>query len=70
MMHSPRSPKSSLFTKHANPIADVSFCKTRKDYGPNRILSAGNMAAVSIGRIIICAFWIIRMPSMVFDVML
>ena len=28
------------------------------------------MAAVSIGRIIICAFWIIRMPSIVFDVIL
>ena len=29
-----------------------------------------NMAAMSIGRIIIGAFWIIRMPSMVFDVIL
>ena len=29
-----------------------------------------NMAAASIGRIIIGAFWIIRMPSMVFDVIL
>ena len=31
-----------------------------------------NMAAASIGRIIIIisAFWIIRMPSMVFDVIL
>ena len=29
-----------------------------------------NMAAASIGRIIISAFWIIRMPSMVFDVIL
>ena len=29
-----------------------------------------NMAAASIRRIIIGAFWIIRMPSMVFDVIL
>ena len=29
-----------------------------------------NMAAAPIGRIIISAFWIIRMPSMVFDVIL
>ena len=35
---------------------------------PLWILSTGRMAAVLDGRFIICANWITRMPSMVFDV--
>ena len=48
------------------------YVKHRQALHQNIVLLSAteNLAAVSIGRIIICAFCIIRMPSMVFDVIL
>ena len=48
-----------MFLRYSSVFIDMAFVGDR------------NMAATSIGRIIIIgAFWIIRMPSIVFDVIL